>query len=174
MLPVESSPSSIIFDDVEEHDSEDSFFCGETDTITKDTRTTHGQKLTRLIATNATDEWMVKKTDKQNRLYEQAQFTLSILSDCRSSLRYINANQHLSTGLSWQNQLLELTEIILKYLSMMQHYNAVHFDRAIQRWILSLPIYIMNSWYNIQHNRATRGRLNNHCNNNGLFGMNGD
>jgi len=53
------------------------FFCGETDTIAKDTRTTHGQKLTRLIATNATDEWMVKKTETnkqvQNRLYEQAQ-----------------------------------------------------------------------------------------------------
>jgi len=74
---VESSLSSIIFDDVEEHDSEDSFFCGETDTIAKDTMTMHGQKLTWLIATNATDEWMVKKTETnkqaQNRLYEQAQ-----------------------------------------------------------------------------------------------------
>jgi len=53
------------------------FLCGETDTITKDTRTAHGQKLTRLIATNATDEQMVKKTETnkqaQNRLYEQAQ-----------------------------------------------------------------------------------------------------
>jgi len=29
--PVESSLSSIIFDDVEEHDSKDNFFCGETD-----------------------------------------------------------------------------------------------------------------------------------------------
>jgi len=68
---------SIIFDNVEEHDSKDSFFCGETDTITKDTRTAHGQKLTWLITTNATDEWMVKKTETnkqaQNRLYEQAQ-----------------------------------------------------------------------------------------------------
>jgi len=44
---------------VEEHDSEDSFFfCGETDTITKDTRTTHGQA----NRDNATDERMVKKT----------------------------------------------------------------------------------------------------------------
>jgi len=58
--PVESSLSSIIFDGVEEHDSEDSFFyCGETDTITKDTRTVHDQKLTWLIATKATDERMV-------------------------------------------------------------------------------------------------------------------
>jgi len=40
---VESSLSSIMFDDVEEHDSEDIFFCGETDTLTKDTRTAHGQ-----------------------------------------------------------------------------------------------------------------------------------
>jgi len=41
--------------------------------------------------------------------------------------------------------LLEFTEIILKYSSMMQHYNAVRFDRAIQHWILSFPIYIMDS-----------------------------
>jgi len=41
--PEESSLSSIIFDDVEEHDSVDSFFCGETDITTKDTRTAHGQ-----------------------------------------------------------------------------------------------------------------------------------
>jgi len=75
---VESS-LSIIFDDVEEHDSEDSFFfffCRETDTITKDMRITHGQKLTWLIVTNATYERMVKKTETnkqaQNRLYEQA------------------------------------------------------------------------------------------------------
>jgi len=66
---------------------------------------------------------------------------LSILSDCRSSLRHINANQHLSTGLLQRSQLLEFTEIILKYSSMMQHYNPVCFDRAIQR-ILSLYIYI--------------------------------
>jgi len=60
---VESSFSSIIFDDVEEHDGEDSFFCRETDTITKDTRTAHGQKLTQLIVMNATNERMVKKTE---------------------------------------------------------------------------------------------------------------
>jgi len=47
MPPVESSLSSIIFDDAEEHNSEDIFFCGETDTITKDTRIAHGQKFTR-------------------------------------------------------------------------------------------------------------------------------
>jgi len=37
-----SSLSSIIFDDVEEHDSEDSFVWGETDIIAKDMRTVHG------------------------------------------------------------------------------------------------------------------------------------
>jgi len=68
---VENSLRSIIFDDVEEHDSEDSFFCGATDTITKDTMARS------LLATNTTDEWMVKKTEMnkqaQNKLYEQAQ-----------------------------------------------------------------------------------------------------
>jgi len=65
MLPVESSLSSIIFDDVEEHDSGDSlfcfFFCGETDTITR------GPRMARLIVMNATDERMVKKTNKHKR-----------------------------------------------------------------------------------------------------------
>jgi len=40
ILPVESSLSSIIFDNVEEHDSEDS---REIDTITEDTRTAQGR-----------------------------------------------------------------------------------------------------------------------------------
>jgi len=75
MPPVESSLSSIIFDYVEEHDSKDSFFCGETGTITKDTRI--ARMAGSLLATNATDEQMVKKTEMnkqpQNRLYEQAQ-----------------------------------------------------------------------------------------------------
>jgi len=67
------------------------FFCRETDTITKDTRTVHGQKLTWLIATNAIDERMVKKTETnkqaQNRLYEQAQV--------RAKHFKINANQQV-------------------------------------------------------------------------------
>jgi len=47
--------------------------------------------------------------DKQTRLYEQAQVHIS---NCRPSLRHINANQHLSTGLSQRSQLVEFTEII--------------------------------------------------------------
>jgi len=116
---------------------------------------------TRLIVMNATDEQMVNKakTNKQaqSRLYEQAQVHLS---DCRSSLRHINANQHLSTALSRRSQLLEFTEIVLKYSSMMQHYNAVHFDRAIQRWMLSLPIYI---YYELLTTCCTLGTYNISC-----------
>jgi len=91
-------------------------------------------------ATNGIDEWMVKKaeTNKQGCMNKH-KFILSILSDYRSSLRHINANQHLSTGLLRRSQLLEFTEIIRD--------NAVCFYRAIQRWILSLPTYIMNSCY---------------------------
>jgi len=59
---------------------------------------------TRLIATNATEEGMVKKTKTNTNKYKigcmnKHRFILNILSDCRSSLRHINANQHLSTGL---------------------------------------------------------------------------
>jgi len=72
---VESSLSSIILDDVEEHDSEDSFFFAEKQTPLQKIR---GLRMARsLLTTNETDEWMVKKTEMnkqaQNKLYEQAQ-----------------------------------------------------------------------------------------------------
>jgi len=51
------------------------FFCGETDTITKDTRTAHGQKLTRLISHDECNRCTdgEENRDKQNKLCEQAQ-----------------------------------------------------------------------------------------------------
>jgi len=55
---------------VQEHDSEDSFFCGDTDTITKDTRTTHGL-INRDECNRCTDG--EENRDELNRLYEQAQ-----------------------------------------------------------------------------------------------------
>ena len=48
----------------------------------------------------------------------------------------------------------------LKPMMMMvitQHYNAVCFDRAIQHWILSLPVYIMNSTSNSLVEPSTTG-----------------
>jgi len=44
------------------------------------------------------------------------------------------------------NKLLcDLSKLIpMVMMAIVQHYNTVCFDRAIQHWILSLPIYIMN------------------------------
>jgi len=46
--------------------------------------------------------------------------------------------QHLSTGLYSEDAF---------YAGYCITFNAVSFDRVIQHWILSLTIYIMNSWY---------------------------
>jgi len=71
-------------------------------------------------------------TNGASGLYQVILTSTMCLNYCRSSIRCINASI---------NACQQVFSGKILHRSMMQHYNVVSFDRVIQRWILSLPIY---------------------------------